>query len=1364
MQPFDLFRIICFKILSVWAFGVSHPSMWTELHQNWKIKVAYTSHRDSRLVLVPRFMWSDFLGVGNISTRSVTTMSFRESIPQYAAVDIIIRMSCVALNHSGVPKNLEWLSITKDGMRGDMCAMAKSVCRQISASRKHSQFVESVDLCATVVELVPNMSAFFYEENVLLGLKKVITVLPLSRKDCEVFIETIRTLRVILSKGRFTLECTCDHTHRRITFLSDILKSVTGPLLPLLCPIDQRLSYTRTANSVTPRIGFSGNGESAVPHACKLICQYELLNLLADAVRDVKVSPVEGVELEMCVAQPACIALAALLVDENSPSYIRQVAADCLNQIIALSDMGESLNVALEDIFCPTSSSYVSTLEQLSGVALHSDKSSVDRILRCARLMRSPDSMRGSTALLGSLRILLSLCIKGILRINDGQTTSSECTECTCFKCWRCDWILRYLHDRRSAVKAVALSLVYYSVTHETACSGEGSYDTSNTSLIGIVRHLLLDSTECLTVRSLAARIYTHMVVVSANTSPVSNEAPHFGVLLGYVADAFTLSDFNLECGALEAGVECLAQLMCVDNLCHNESFLGLLTTLKVLPKVVCLLRPDLGSCLIEACASRSRLRQYLEADFMETPAVSGMIRRWADNILNHVLEAQMESLTQVKTVAVRILQRVHELGGVLFSTCIRHTSIVRNVISILTDPRTITYPSIPKMSCGWNDVVASNNTSHRVFFANSDLVSSCYDLFSVMLARDLEVRQRRMPDGSEARALTGVEIGDLIRDKAVVTGSIMFTANQHMNTVLSLFESWGPSVATEKISRYMDCAEQLVTSILRACCLMVTSPLWSQGLGLGGDIEGCHAGSPATDTTKICLRLEETFHANSRAVMKSRVRMVLSLLLQRSAGLRQQIQSEFENTQETMSPMIQRVLDTVSNSVECFNPDCNSPLKYIKSKEKKLRQNKSPITALAKKSRNSVKGEKEPFWSKAVRGYSISTPENEKAYNKGVSKNTCKREDVTTPLELWGSLLLLVGILKRCEQGHSYMSAIGVHNALVTMIGRVSETQKPASPFRNAGSFWVPNVTQLWAAAVCAISTMCSSHAGKGYLLVCPSSRASTHISTISRPSASPNTSSTEEEEGGTSLFYRLLSTATLRSNTLSYRLLSVYMLGALLQTNEGRSSTARLVLGNSILKAVRESLSSTNASPDRLPPPVLAGLLDALCACLLPVDRPAASTVASPISPPLCSSRRLPGAESDISRLDPVMSIPELVEWVASRYVSGSPGVVCSLLRLIGRLGAEGKNSSPSSRKLYANVACEGVISTVVKCAENNDTDVQALVLTALWTILHSSEHSRAILKRLTGDGAINKFDILDIQLPDVVNAQNALKHLIQ
>ena len=327
----------------------------------------------------------------------------------------------------------------------------------------------------------------------------------------------------------------------------------------------------------------------------------------------------------------------------------------------------------------------------------------------------------------------------------------------------------------------------------------------------------------------------------------------------------------------------------------------------------------------------------------------------------------------------------------------------------------------------------------------------------------------------------------------------------------------------------------------------------------------------------------------------------------------------------------------------------------------------------------------------------------------------------------------------------------------------------------------WIPTERDVAALVVYTLSGLCGgSVISKGFVLNCPAARASTHIGygngsskdasamvTPPRPPSTFASSGTAQSNGDMgSVCYRLLSGALSSRNPTSYRMFCVSLLESFMRGVDGKISSAasRMVVSSSVIKALRDSLSASSpSSSESLPDVVFAALIDALASALLPPGNllnrsthpdqfvgASPSSVTNKFASPINGTRQhfsSKKATSCTAALEPVVSIPELVAWVADRYFYESEQVMCSLLRPMARLGDENSYSNvASSRKLHANVLSNKVLLVIWNCISASESvQVRSFAVLAMWTILQSSESARAILRDLRTSHDISLIDTI-------------------
>jgi hypothetical protein len=733
-----------------------------------------------------------------------------------------------------------------------------------------------------------------------------------------------------------------------------LLFSFSGPLLELLFPFgQQQLLYSHHSPATAVPAAEIKRDLLPVRHCCQSQILQLLYLILSHNTHTSHLSSISSSALP--------VLLSALLTDESLPSEIRYHSSQLLNLLLSssssspslssLADAYDSLLIPLTEIFNSHSMDYLPQLEQMSPYSAslrHPQRSSLENIVSCIQSLRPPDSMIKSAGFIGSLVILTTLSQSGryYLQTENHQEVSGTGTgtgggevclpSCCCWKCFRCDWILRSLHDRRAVVRLMSLHIISSSITpsHLCCCSSHDLNPSSSSfHLYDSLSHLLLDTLECHAVRMTSLQLLTQICVMEHPPPPPSPSPPqdlsllkpHYNLLLGSIAESLSPSPHSTSYSSplLLTSLQSLQSLLCIPFFVSRDSFLGLLISLKIIPKIVNLLHPTAFLKLIESCEQRVLLHLPLHTSpsSNSNPNSSGD-RSMLWSVTQSEIKSQARDFLRVKTFCLIILQRIHELGGVFFSSMIRNTNLIKNLLSILTST-SLFLPTQLSLN-GICDAVTGQGQRHEeettTLFLHSQVLSAACDLFSTLLIRDSTSATHGPHIATTAHPLGRFEMSQVIADKAVVTSTVSHNLQRILSNLDLLYEHMNrlsssvASVARGKANHYLNLLENMLTAILRSLCLLCSHPEWRAGLGLGGPAEGCVASAPASDLYVSLLRLWKRSERSERSLLSeesaNQLLFTLSCFLEASYGLKslfhERLRANFEIETSLSQQMIQ--------------------------------------------------------------------------------------------------------------------------------------------------------------------------------------------------------------------------------------------------------------------------------------------------------------------------------------------------------------------------------------------------------------------------------------------------------------------------
>lgn len=614
------------------------------------------------------------------------------------------------------------------------------------------------------------------------------------------------------------------------------------------------------------------------------------------------------------------IILSNLVVDESSQGHVRHLAAQLLIFLLShLPDLYDMLLVPLVDAFNSSSMDYCPQLENMSkSYVPHPERNSLENLLFCIQSLRPPDSINKSSGYVGAFTIVcaLSQIKKYRLQTTNHQplNTASICLPtCSCWKCFQCDWIMRSLHDRRALIRLMAVNVIRNSIctSYRCSCRSTDENEVQSSHLYESLSHMLLDTLESPAVRVSCLKVLTlicameHPHGMQETPNDISTGKPHFHILLGYIADCLTPTTFSNIPSFLLSALQSFLSLLNIPYFSSRDSFIGLIISLKIIPKVVNLLHPSSFAKIIESCEERLRLKLL--------PLESST--SYLCSSVNRFLSHESSEFSKVRTISLLIIQRIHEIGGLLFAATLRHTNIVKNLFSILTS----------------NTLFTPGKSSNLNQLLESQLLSTAFDLLSIMIFRDQSPRNESLGD---------FEIGDLISDKSFFTASIGDSVKRILHDVYRHKQQF-----FKKSMQLDQSIENLFLSVLHSLSLMCTTE-WRTGLSLGGRFEGCLAADPSTVIYDQLLQLwslgEEPFIKGSL----NKIIFTFSCLLDHSHGLRMKFQEKLHEKDSIESKITVNTFEIFRNFTSVISERQFQPpivTKGLQKIKEKIRSLKTP-------------------------------------------------------------------------------------------------------------------------------------------------------------------------------------------------------------------------------------------------------------------------------------------------------------------------------------------------------------------------------------------------------------------------------------
>lgn len=451
--------------------------------------------------------------------------------------------------------------------------------------------------------------------------------------------------------------------------------------------------------------------------------------------------------------------LVTLFMSETTASSVRNASSSCLEMCIR--------NVTL-----------------LKG----SLSSIVDASYSVCKLLRAPDTLKASSSVVASLRLLI--CTSTVEYVRDKRD-------------WR--WLMRYIYDRRASVRMLALELLDIVLTMEKSVL----HDEENSPGIFIMR-VLQDPSEASSIRVKASSVFRkHFLSHDTDSSSV-------GQLVRSLLEILHISTASSALAAATEEIFGLFMFATHDVICV-ESLLEAMNTFRGFDALVSLLGPDFALKLSDSALTRLNLlvvsdspqpynfevcSKFLVTDILAVlegkllVVPDGWNQSWKSYQVSIYSELQAS-----RAYASRTLQAFLMLDAEGFKNCLKHTNLLRNLISCASKQY-----AFPNSFSGELGALARNlNLSFSAFA----------DLIGLMMSRDKAV--------TESSPIINV----LVQRESSIPASLIAAIARRLTFL-----------ASSEIE-FLSIKAVLVAS-LRLLCIMADDDQWRVGLGLGGPFRGC--------------------------------------------------------------------------------------------------------------------------------------------------------------------------------------------------------------------------------------------------------------------------------------------------------------------------------------------------------------------------------------------------------------------------------------------------------------------------------------------------------------------------------------------
>jgi len=321
-------------------------------------------------------------------------------------------------------------------------------------------------------------------------------------------------------------------------------------------------------------------------------------------------------------------------------------------------------------------------------------------IISSCKLLRTPDSLRGTGYLIMAFRYLILYYSRNDVKFGayNDNTNSTSASSASSTSDWR--WLIRFTYDRRGAIRLLALELMNILLTSNINMSTEGE-----TPIHSMIHRLLLDTSESTAVRLKAATIYFRHFVVDLESNN-DNAADDYdedkrceigqavrSLLEGLDAKSSTC------CLSTIAGISRILSELLIkfsQSQAKSEVIIEILKAYRCIPALVSLLNPDTSFKLIEATLLRlnrspsssldnhqnepalyglETCSKYLipeiEAEFSDLKTKENLMNGWR-NLWGKYQLKLYSSLQESRSFVLRIIHSIGSIDFSLFNDCIR--------------------------------------------------------------------------------------------------------------------------------------------------------------------------------------------------------------------------------------------------------------------------------------------------------------------------------------------------------------------------------------------------------------------------------------------------------------------------------------------------------------------------------------------------------------------------------------------------------------------------------------------------------------------------------------------------------------------
>lgn len=570
----------------------------------------------------------------------------------------------------------------------------------------------------------------------------------------------------------------------------------------------------------------------------------------------------------------------------------------------------------------------------------------VDHLVRIVKLVRTPDSMQGSSSVVGSLR-LLYLCL--LQRRGEGSLSwSLRESEAQ----WK--WLVRLMYDRRSEVKVLAVEVL--SVVLRQIAAAEDALGITADSLaqtapavhsgpvadvpaaveddllhwppFELLGHLVTDSTESTALRTRAIDILVHAYTEQPALKTLAKVHFKLSSVMGALFECLAVKDCDYaSCCSIRSALAALTQLVSTRDDVLSQEVLQNARTMKLLPQVVEVLNVRVqGSLNVRALArvsvfddeyiSRERTTYFHgDALTLRAAAASSFELQGAGwlALQDAARRAEVDGMRASRAAACWLFFHLKAADAALFDECVEHSNLVYHLTTCFS---AVAEPIAPGSVFGFEFECAS--------------MSAQAELLSLLISQEAAA----MPSDA-SKLLEPAPIGALY---AYVQANEIVPSNVLKKIVLVLLNIMDVRVSATSapVSRSQ---QQLhcISSCLRLLSLILNEAHWRDLLGLGGSQAHTVMSNTCAYMFDLLLSLRKLLSTLSvgageqgvtlAAALVGRVDVTMALFMQHSYEARvlfvqhsvhQQLAAV--EVQHSDKSIFHQHIDTITSAVEFLN------------------------------------------------------------------------------------------------------------------------------------------------------------------------------------------------------------------------------------------------------------------------------------------------------------------------------------------------------------------------------------------------------------------------------------------------------------